>query len=406
MPQFRYVAVEASSETIEGRMEAPSKSAVIERLHAAGHVPIRVHEVSVGSLAAVDIGDLFRRRALPRRSLALITGQLANLLQAGLALDEALTIVEELMERPRERACIRGLHDKISGGATLADAMAAESSAFPDFCVSMVRAGEAGGSLDAVLARLAEYLERSRAAREHIKSALVYPAIVAVICIGSIAVLLGFVVPRFRPLFDQAGTALPASASALLAASDFFADYWWVALLALAAAAAIAYRQFRNLAARKAWQRFALRLPLVGPLISKFEIVQLSRTLGTLLKNGVSLLNALAITRETTRNVVFGEAIALVAERAQTGKGLAEPMRASGVFPALVVHLMRVGEESGRQDEMLFKLAEIYEGELRQSTDRLLALIGPALTIVMGAIVAGVIGSILTAVLSIYDLAI
>src|SRR6516164_7947172 len=258
MPQFRYVAVEASSETIEGRMEAPSKSAVIERLHAAGHVPIRVHEVSVGSLTAVDLGDLFRRRALPRRSLALITGQLATLLQAGLALDEALTIVEELMERPRERACIRGLHDKISGGATLADAMAAESSAFPDFCVSMVRAGEAGGSLDAVLARLAEYLERSRAAREHIKSALVYPAIVAVICIGSIAVLLGFVVPRFRPLFDQAGTALPASASALLAASDFFADYWWVALLALAAAAAIAYRQFRNLAARKAWQRFAL----------------------------------------------------------------------------------------------------------------------------------------------------
>lgn len=406
MPQFRYVAVEASSETIEGRMEAPSKSAVIERLHAAGHVPIRVHEVSVGSLTAVDLGDLLRRRALPRRSLALITGQLAILLQAGLALDEALTIVEELMERPRERACIRGLHDKISGGATLADAMAAESSAFPDFCVSMVRAGEAGGSLDAVLARLAEYLERSRAAREHIKSALVYPAIVAVICIGSIAVLLGFVVPRFRPLFDQAGTALPASASALLAASDFFADYWWVALLALAAAAAIAYRQFRNPAARKAWQRFALRLPLVGPLISKFEIVQLSRTLGTLLKNGVSLLNALAITRETTRNVVFGEAIALVAERAQTGKGLAEPMRASGVFPALVVHLMRVGEESGRQDEMLFKLAEIYEGELRQSTDRLLALIGPALTIVMGAIVAGVIGSILTAVLSIYDLAI
>jgi len=310
------------------------------------------------------------------------------------------------MERPRERACVRGLHDKISGGATLADAMAAESSAFPDFCVSMVRAGEAGGSLDAVLARLAEYLERSRAAREHIKSALVYPAIVAVICIGSIAVLLGFVVPRFRPLFDQAGTALPASASALLAASDFFADYWWLALLALAAAAAIVYRQFRNPAARKAWQRLALRLPLVGPLISKFEIVQLSRTLGTLLKNGVSLLSALAITRETTRNVVFGEAIAFVAERAQTGKGLAEPMRASGIFPALVVHLMRVGEESGRQDEMLFKLAEIYESELRQSTDRLLALIGPALTIVMGAIVAGVIGSILTAVLSIYDLAI
>jgi general secretion pathway protein F len=406
MPQFRYVAVEASSETIEGRMEAPSKSAVIERLHAAGHVPIRVHEVSAASLLAVDLGDLLGRRTLSRRSLALITSQLATLLQAGLALDEALAIVEELMERARERQCLRGLRDKISGGATLADAMAADSAAFPDFCVSMVRAGEAGGSLEAVLARLAEYLERSRAAREHIKSALAYPAIVALICIGSIVVLLGFVVPRFRPLFEQAGTALPPSASALLAASDFFADDWWLVLLAVAAASLVLYWQLKNPAALKAWQRSALRLPLVGPLISRFEIVQLSRTLGTLLKNGVSLLSALAITRETTRNVVFAEAIELIAERAQTGKGLAEPMRASGVFPSLVVHLMRVGEESGRQDEMLFKLADIYEGELRQSTDRLLALVGPTLTIVMGAIVAGVIGSILTAVLSIYDLAI
>ena len=162
MPQFRYVAVEASSETIEGRMEAPSKSAVIERLHAAGHVPIRVHEVS-GSLAAVDLGEVFGRRTLSRRSLALITGQLATLLEAGLALDEALAIVEELMDRPRERRCLRGLRDKISGGATLADAMAAESAAFPDFCVSMVRAGEAGGSLDAVLARLADDQALSKA---------------------------------------------------------------------------------------------------------------------------------------------------------------------------------------------------------------------------------------------------
>src|SRR5215831_2100314 len=124
MPQFRYLAVEASSETIEGRMEAPSKSAVIERLHAAGHVPIRVHEVTAGSLATVDLGEVFGRRALSRRSLALITGQLATLLEAGLALDEALAIVGELVERPRERQCLRGLRDKISGGATLADAMA------------------------------------------------------------------------------------------------------------------------------------------------------------------------------------------------------------------------------------------------------------------------------------------
>lgn len=406
MPQFRYVAVEASSETVEGRMEAPSKVAVIERLHASGHVPIRVYEVGASSLANVDLAEVFRGRRMPWRSLTLITGQLATLLNAGLALDEALGILEELVEKPRERDCLRELLDKVSGGSTLADAMAAQPKAFPDFYVSMVRAGEAGASLEAVLGRLAEYLERTMAAREHVKTALQYPAIVAVICIGSIGLLLGFVVPRFRPLFEQAGSALPASAQLLLLSADFFNDYWWAALAIPAITALIIYRQSKNPAVRKAWQRFLLRLPFLGKLLSKLEIVHFSRTLGTLLKNGVSLLSALAITHETARNVVFAEAIDTIMDRAKSGKGLAEPLKQTGVFPPLAVHLLRVAEESGRQDEMLFKIADIFEAESRQTLDRMLALLGPALTIIMGAIVASVIGSILTAVLSIYDLAV
>jgi len=405
MTEFRYVAVDPSSQTIEGRMEALTKSAVVERLHAAGHVPIRIDEIGLFTLQNMDVGELLTSRRVSRRSLALITGQLATLLHAGLALDESLAILADLIERPRERQALRTLREKISGGVTLADAMAAQPKVFPGFYVSMVRAGEAGASLESVLARLTEFLERSEAAKEHVKSALMYPLIVAVTCCVSIAVLMMFVVPRFRPLFEQAGGALPTSARLLLAASDVVNSFWWVGVLVPLLLAVLLAWQFKSRASRARWERLFLRLPLVGDLIAKVEVVRFSRTLGTLMKNGVSLLAALAITRETIGNQVFVGAVGHVLEQVKTGKGLATPLAETKVFPPLAIHLIRVGEESGRQEEMLFKIADIFETETRRSIDRMLALLGPALTVVLGLVVAGVIGSILTAILSVYDLA-
>ena len=405
MTEFRYVAVDPSSQTIEGRMEALNKSAVVERLHAAGHVPIRVDEIGLLNLQNMDVGELFASRRVSRRSLALITGQLATLLHAGLALDESLDILADLVERPREKQALRTLREKISGGVTLADAMAAQPKVFPGFYVSMVRAGEAGASLEAVLARLAEFLERSEASKEHVKSALMYPLIVAVTCCVSIAVLMMFVVPRFRPLFEQAGAALPASARLLLAFSDAVNSFWWVGVLLPLLAALFLVWQFKSRTTRARWERLFLKLPLMGDLIAKVEVVRFSRTLGTLMKNGVSLLAALAITRETIGNQVFVGAVNHVLEQVKTGKGLAAPLAQTKVFPPLAIHLIRVGEESGRQEEMLFKIADIFETETRRSIDRMLALLGPALTVVLGLVVAGVIGSILTAILSVYDLA-
>jgi len=405
MTEFRYVAVDPSSQTIEGRMEALNKSAVVERLHAAGHVPIRVDEIGLLNLQNMDVGELFASRRVSRRSLALITGQLATLLHAGLALDESLDILADLVERPREKQTLRMLREKISGGVTLADAMATQPKVFPGFYVSMVRAGEAGASLEAVLARLAEFLERSEASKEHVKSALMYPLIVAVTCCVSIAVLMMFVVPRFRPLFEQAGAALPASARLLLAFSDAVNSFWWVGVLLPLLAALFLVWQFKSRTTRARWERLFLKLPLMGDLIAKVEVVRFSRTLGTLMKNGVSLLAALAITRETIGNQVFVGAVNHVLEQVKTGKGLAAPLAQTKVFPPLAIHLIRVGEESGRQEEMLFKIADIFETETRRSIDRMLALLGPALTVVLGLVVAGVIGSILTAILSVYDLA-
>jgi general secretion pathway protein F len=269
----------------------------------------------------------------------------------------------------------------------------------------MIRAGEAGASLEAVLDRLAEFLERTQATKEHIISALIYPLIVAATCALSIGILFMFVVPRFRPIFEQAGDALPLPAKGLLAASDFLQSFWWLCIAAPLLLAWLIHRQFKKPATRQRWEARLLKLPGIGDLIAKVEVVRFSRTLGTLLKNGVSLLSALAITRETIRNSVFSAAVASVIERVKTGKGLAEPLAQTKVFPPLLIHLVRVGEESGRQDEMLFKVAEIFEGETRRAIDRMLALLGPALTVGLGMIVAAVIGSILTAVLSVYDLA-
>ena len=404
MPSYRYKAVAATSEAIEGSMEAATKSVVVERLQAMGHVPIRVEEVEASPWANLRLDEFLVARRMSMRSLALITGQLATLLNAGLALDDALAILEQLVERRSEKLCLRLLHERIRGGATLADAMAAQSRVFPEFYISMVRAGEAGASLETVLERLADFLERREVTREHIKSALLYPAIVAVTCCVSIAILFVFVVPRFRPLFEQSGDALPISARYLLSLSDLLGRFWWAFILVPLVFVVLILRQSRSPKGRFRWERRLLKMPLVGPLIVKIEVARFSRTLGTLLKNGVSLLSALAITRETIRNGVFAQAVVTVIDRAEVGKGLAEPLQRTGMFPPLAVHLVRVGEESGRQEEMLLKIADIFETDTRRSIDRLLALLGPALTVVLGLIVAGVIGSILTAVLSVYDL--
>jgi general secretion pathway protein F len=406
MAQFRYIAVEPSSEKIEGRIEAASKSAVVERLHASGQVPIRIDEVGSFSFAHFDVGDLIGARRVSRRALSLMTSQLATLLHAGLALHEALTIMAELFEQPAERESLKLLLERISGGTTLADAMLAQPKVFPGFYVSMIRAGEAGASLDQVLARLAEFLERSETAREYIKSALIYPLIVAITCCASIAVLFIFVVPRFRPLFEQAGDALPRAARLLLAVSDLVQNYWWLGILAMVGVVLAGYWQFKNNSSRYRLERWLMKTPIVGNLIVKTEVARFSRTLGTLLKNGVSLLSALAITRETVGNRVFFEALSNVIDQVKTGKGLAGPLSQTKAFPPLAVHLIRVGEESGRQEEMFFRVADIFEAEIRRGIDRLLALLVPALTVVLGLIVAGVIGSILTAILSVYDLAV
>jgi general secretion pathway protein F len=387
-------------------MEAGSRSAAVARLRSLGQVPIRVDEITGFSLSGFRVAALWPAYRLPPRALALISSQLSVLLEAGLPLDEALGALAETIDIPAQRRSLLSLRDGVRGGSSLADAIAAQQNAFPPFYVSMVRAGEAGASLEAVLGRLGHFLERTEATKEHIKSALLYPIIVAITCVASISILFIFVVPRFRPLFEQAGAALPLPARALLATSDAFIDFWWMGVLGSAVLLLTGAIQLRNANSRRRWETRMLNLPLIGDIVRKSEIVTFARTLATLLKNGVPLVSALSIVQGTMRTRGYAQALEGIIDEVKTGKGLARPMSATKTFPKLVVQLVNVGEESGRQEEMLSKVADIFEADARRRIDRMLALLGPAMTIVLGLIVAGVIGSILTAVLSVYDLAI
>ena len=406
MTRFRYQAVSASGEVVAGEMEAETQAAVIERLQGQGHVPIRADAAAGWSLARLMSLELTPRRKRALRYLPLITQQLATLLHAGLALDRALELAQTVAPRALERECLASVLEKVKGGSSLADAMAAQGGVFPKFYVGMVRAGEAGGSLDPTLRQLAEFLEKSQAARKKVTDALIYPMIVLLVGLGSLGIIFGFVVPRFRPLFEDAGSKLPLAARSVLWISDLLHDYWWAILGVGIAIVLLLMQQFRRPATRRVWDRRLLRLPLIGDLITRTQVSRFARTLGTLLRNGVAPLGALAVTQETLSNTAIAEALSGVADSLKQGKGLAEPLSRGKVVPIIAVQLIRVGEETARLDEMLVKIAEIFDDEVARGIERLLALLVPGVTVVLGVIVALVMGSILTAMLSVYELAV
>jgi general secretion pathway protein F len=310
-----------------------------------------------------------------------------------------------IVEGKAEQEAIRAVLDRVRAGNSLADAMAAQTGMFQPYYIGMVRAAEASGSLDTTLRHLAELLERTDAAREQVKSALIYPLLVLATGAGSIAILFEFVIPRFRPLFDGAGTELPFATRIVLGISDGMQTYGLLILVAMLLLALLWRRHISKPEGRKRWHHRLLKLPLLGTLVVKTEVSRFGRTLGTLLRNGVSPLSALLITQETITNLALRDELAGVVDSVKEGKGLAEPLLQTGIVPTLAVNLIRVGEETARLDDMLLKVADIYEQETKRGVDRLLALLVPAVTIGLGVVVALVIGSILTAILSVYDLA-
>jgi general secretion pathway protein F len=403
MPLFRYKAVNGVGEIVEGTMDAPTQRAAVHQLSGSGLTPIRAEEARASLWRRPIRFELWRRRGPSLMSLATLTRELAMLIDAGLPLDRALRATLDLGAEGGLWRIDRVL-ERVRGGATLAHAIAA-AGGFPSFYSGMVEAGEASGDLQSVLHRLAEYLESMARLSENLRSALIYPSLVGVTCLGSLAVFIGFVLPQFEGILRDAGVAVPLGVSVMLGAVRFVAAWWWLLLILAAVAFYFGRRWLRQPQGRHAADRAILALPWFGALVRKTIAARFARTLGLLLQSGVTLSAALGIARATMTNVVMRDALDRVAVSVREGKGFAEPLRRAGILPELAGQLIKVGEETARLGEILAKVADIYDWEMRRSLERMLAVLVPGLTIVMGLIVAVVVGSILSALFSIYDLA-
>lgn len=404
MANFRYKAMTVSGAMISGAIEAPSEAFVIQHLRAQGHYPV---SASVGAnddlLAALK--RVLRISSRPSlRSLGIVTQELASLLQAGLELDRALSILVGLEDIGALRESFLAVRARVRDGASLADALSADAN-FPHFYVSMVRAGELGGALEQALAKLADYVARSVAIREAIASALVYPIILLMTAGVSIIIILVFVLPEFEPLFAGAGKALPLPTRIVMGVGGFLRGYWWLLVATFAGLGLWLRAALKNPVTRLRLDAFLLRLPIFGSLLTAIETERLSRTLGTLVANGVPLPAALAIAKDTLRNSVMADAVGRTASSLREGEGLAARLAQTRVFSPVTLDLIRVGEETGKLDEMLLRHADLDEQRIRHTVDRLIALLVPALTIVLGMIVAGLIASMMVAILSVNDLA-
>jgi general secretion pathway protein F len=402
---FAYRAADQRGQTVDGVMEAPDVRAVVEHLQRDAYFPIKIavqdqHRRWLG-LAWSEMGG----RRVAGRDLVSLAHQLATLLEAGLPLDRALAIQAELAPTARLRSIMADVLRTVRGGSSLADALAKHHPRpFSRLYINMVRAGEKGGVLETTLRRLAEFLAESQEFRDALVSALIYPALL--IGVGSVAVvfLMTFVIPRFAAIFEDLGATIPWPTLVLLEVSGGLQRYWWV-LAGLALALLLATRMIlATPRGRLAADRLLLQLPIAGEVIRKTEVARFTRILGTLLRSGIGMLPALTVVKEMLANQVLAGAVDQLADGVRRGAGLARPMTDSGAFPPLAVHMVRVGEETGRLEEMLLRVAGELESDTRKLVKRLIALAEPCIILVMGVVVGFIVIAMLMAILSVTDI--
>ena len=295
--------------------------------------------------------------------------------------------------------------EKVKGGVSLADALEQQTGVFSKFYLNMIRAGEAGGGLDEVLTRLSEYMERSQELKDTVSTALIYPAILLVMSLASLFVMLTFVVPQFTEMFESAGKALPVSTQIVVGLAEWLQSYWWALLAGFMFVSSYMKYQLADPIRKRVWDGRFLKLPLAGDIILNKETANITRTLGTLLGNGVSILAALVIVRETVDNLVMAEGIAEAEEQLKQGRHLSDALLEKRLLPKMAMQMIKMGEETGRLEEMLLRVAAIYDKQLRVAIQRFLAFLEPVLIISLGLMIAGIIVSILLAILSVNDLA-
>ena len=395
MAIFSYRATTLDGSISEGVIEAADETAAIEILKNTGIIPLKIAAPREG------IKKRFSLRS-SKGDLLTFTTELSALLHAGVPLDRSLNVLSEISESKEMKNIVQSILKSIREGSSFSDALARHPRVFPRLYVNMTRAGEAGGVLDVILDKLSEFLESTKELKDHIVSAMIYPAILTVAGGGSIIFLLTFVLPKFSSIFAELGGSLPLSTKLILTFSNGLKSYWWAVVLSISACWIIFKSSIKSDTGKYRWDAFKLKM--MGEVIQKLETARFCRTLGTLLKSGVPLLQALTNAEDVITNRVIASAIDGVLKGAKEGKGIAVPLSDTHVFPPLALSMIKVREETGQLDSMLIKVASTYEKSLRLAVKRFVSLFEPLVILGMGLIIGFIVISMLMAIFSMTEL--
>lgn len=400
MAQFIYKALTPAGEQLEGQMDAASQAEVIGKIQAAGNIPLTAKEL--GTSFSLE-NMLSSRKTINQKQVGEFTDQLATLLTSGMPLERSLSVMIDIIDDERLRILVEQVRDKVRGGSTLSDALE-EQNVFSNMYVNMVRAGELGGTLEKTLIRLSDYMARAKELKDSVISAMIYPAILLVLAGVSMFVLLGKVVPSFKPMFEDAGVELPGVTQLVMAIADFVQSYWWAMILAVVALIFVVKQKLKETDFRLMWDKKILTLPLVGSLVTRIDVARFTRTLGTLIDSGVPLLTGLKIAKKVINNKLLHSIVTDASEKVKHGEPLAVGLEEFDEFPRLAQQLISVGEETGNLNEMLLKTADTYDIEVKTAIDRMISLMVPAFVLVLAALIFFIIFAIMMAMLNMNDL--
>lgn len=403
MATFAFEAMNSSGQEVKEEVEATSSEEAIAKIRGKGYFPTKVREKAAKKTAkkkkAGAETELVSKRKMPisiggvpRKQLVGFTRQLSTLQDAGLPILRSLQILEQQQKPGLLKAIIGGVADEVEGGGTLSDAMAKFPKAFDKLYVNMINAGEAGGVLDLILARLADFMEKAARLKKKVIGAMIYPAVVISIAVAIVSMIMVFVIPKFEQIFKDFGTKLPAITQVLLDVSRWFANWGWAYVLASPIVFMLVYRLIRiSEGGKYATDAIKLKIPILGGILGKSAIARFTRTLGTLISAGVPILDAINITKETCGNEVYSRALGKVHDAIREGESMADPLRATKVCDAIVVNMVDVGEETGDLDKMLMKVADNYDSDIDVMVSSLISILEPVMVVILGVIVGFIV---------------
>jgi general secretion pathway protein F len=395
MPLYVYEAVDSSGRKVKESASHPDEVTLKSDLREKGLIPLSI------KISETRETSFFER--ITSKDLLTFTQELGNLLDSGLPIDRALYVLSEYSEKKAFRAIIREIYIDIQKGNTLSTAMGKQK-IFPRVYINMIRAGEAGGVLETVIKRLVSFLETTISFKEEITSALIYPILLTVVGGMAVAVLMLVVIPKFAQIFSDMGQALPLPTLVLIRGSEAFAAYWWVFLGAAVAAGFLIRGYAKTAEGRSYIDNLKLKIPVLRKLSMKLIISRFARTFGTLLQSGVPIIEAIRISRDVIDNDTISKRLVTVEEGVSKGRGLAVPLRESGVFPGIVTQMVTVGEEAGRLEETFLLIADRFETETKSLIKRFVSLFEPALILIMGLVVGFIVISMLIGIFSINEI--